>query len=300
MAEETVVFLKSVWLLDGEDEEPTARQRCFERKFAQRERRRLNAKAETARVEEAIADHNLKLQNMCYGLGREGEGEVCRICDSRIYGLLYCNGLHEFVHWGCASQICGTVAGTSNCSVSKKRAGLRGKESWQDRQRRSCGLLRAMTVCCFVGLYDATDHLYDRSKQKYDNSNGCNDMENDFGGDRKLEKPAAWLAWEKTRDEIFGVGMEAWGESWAVPLIFGQHSEIMQVYLWESLAKGRHYQHGMGTLSIPAEWKKKCARSKEASRKAGQIFRRSRSSSHRVVARLHVAAEVTQISQTRR
>ena len=64
-------------------------------------------------------------------------------------------------------------------------------------------------------------------------------------------EPAEWLLWQKTRDEIFGLGVPDWEENWAAHLIFGENSETKQLYLWKTLSRGKHHQFGMGVLKIP-------------------------------------------------
>ncbi len=62
---------------------------------------------------------------------------------------------------------------------------------------------------------------------------------------KMMTAPAAkLLRWEKTRDEIFGSGVEDWGDSWAVHLIFDDKACDKQAYLWNLLSQGRHLQYG--------------------------------------------------------
>jgi len=63
--------------------------------------------------------------------------------------------------------------------------------------------------------------------------------------------PAEWLLWPKTRDEFFGVGVSVWDENWAAHLIFDRDAAAKQLYLWDTLSAGKHYQFGMGLLKIP-------------------------------------------------
>ena len=82
---------------------------------------------------------------------------------------------------------------------------------------------------------------------------------------------AKWVRWEKTRDEVFGKGVEPWGECWAVDLIFGGDSASRQSYIFQKLLKGRHHQNGVGTLAIPGEWKNDCVQNVVATSRRSAI-----------------------------
>ena len=81
---------------------------------------------------------------------------------------------------------------------------------------------------------------------------------------------AKWFKWRKTRDEIFGVGIEPWVEGWAMDLIFGAAACAKQEYLWRHLVNDRHMQFGSGLLRIPAEWKKKRRQKQRSNRLDGR------------------------------
>ncbi len=77
---------------------------------------------------------------------------------------------------------------------------------------------------------------------------------------------AKWLTWKKTRSEVFGLGVVPWSDGWAHPFIFGADASAKQDYLFKVLLRGRHYQHGLGVLPIPGEWKR--TKRSEACRRA--------------------------------
>ena len=88
----------------------------------------------------------------------------------------------------------------------------------------------------------------------------CDPTESDWSSSDdvgELISPARWLQWKKTRDEIFGIDMETWCESWACHLILGDTASERQTYLWAMLAQDRHLQWGQGVLRIPSEGKRR-------------------------------------------
>ncbi len=75
--------------------------RAFTRKFLKRRRSRQDNEDMKA----ALAEHTALLRTTFYNLEREGDEEICTACGTKIYGCLCCNGLEEFMHWGCARDI---------------------------------------------------------------------------------------------------------------------------------------------------------------------------------------------------
>ena len=246
----------------------------LQRKSMRRQRERLRAKGEADKLDHAICEHDHILRRTLYDLGRDGDGLVCcSLCDSRIYGRLVCDGHEHLLHWGCANALADSLGKSHwDChnpfirKVSSKdriQTSPNGHPLLHLPKNMSIGVLairfitfwlvfsdqQIITTLPFISM-DQDDEMESKTidpethsgefqpestrlppyKQNRDESNA----------------PAEWLLWPKTRDEIFGVGSSVWDENWAFHFKFDRDAAAKQLYLWDTLSAGKHYQFGMG------------------------------------------------------
>ena len=245
--------------------------RCFARKFYQREQRRLEATLALAAFEDALQEHTQKLRTSIFNTCRVGDGEVCSICSSKIYGIVFCNGFHEPLHWGCTGSTAGDVQKTPRSTAAKQSVKCRSTVRTQDNGKPQLWLFWATVCFCWLdGVCENGSHENDAPKKKPQpgtpGSDGTSSDDDDGvtssssaseSSMQSAHRGAAWVRWPKTRDEVFGHGSEPWHDSWCTELIFGAEAESKQSYLWNCLAKGLHEQCGMKTQSIPSDWKRR-------------------------------------------
>ena len=75
--------------------------RAFRKKYAKRHLGRQR----TQDFNSALEEHSATLRTTFTNLQREGDGEICRVCNTPIYGLLHCDGWLACIHWGCAQAL---------------------------------------------------------------------------------------------------------------------------------------------------------------------------------------------------
>ena len=75
---------------------------AFAKKYRQRQRLRAEKDTAEQKMRDAIEEHFAEEKKCVFNLRREGEGELCVLCESKIYGALHCNQMEELMHWGCA------------------------------------------------------------------------------------------------------------------------------------------------------------------------------------------------------
>lgn len=134
----------------------------------------------------------------------------------------------------------------------------------RDNGRPQLSLFWAVLRCCFNNGAHVEAFADEISMQKEDSdaiaencgeaASGPKSTHSDDRNGTKLE--AKWYTWKKTRDDLFGIDEEPWCESWAYHLIFGDSACSKQEYLWKYLLHGKHFQWGMGVLSIPGDGKR--------------------------------------------
>ena len=246
----------------------------FAKKYRQRQRLRAEKDTAEQKMRDAIEEHFAEEKKSVFNLRREGEGELCVLCESKIYGALHCNQMEELMHWGCAYARRKPVSSLKGKTISPHfqdwplivgQTEPAATTAEENIARHCQWLLWAPIIFC-VGSAGTLvrEAAPANTERKCKFQNPKEDHEGEAADDQLgassalgVKTSMKWLTWGKTRDEVFGAGVDAWDESWAIHLIFDDGAPGMQTYLWNVLAKGKHVQHGSGVLVIPSAWKRR-------------------------------------------
>ena len=252
-----------------------ASNRCYAKKFRRRLQRRSTSAREALLLDDALKEHQMEMKRTSFSTGREGNGEMCCVCNNQIYGILCCNGMDEWIHWGCGRLPKSTKTNrNSKCSIVTVVRYPRPPLRVRDNGKPQLWLLWSILFFgCFHDLHDNRSTKVDtRTKPSVVFADSLNASDNHLkfsavstntrSGNNSCDETsnrscasASWLSWSQTRSQVFGLFSDPWDEDWCTDLIFGAQAENRQRYLWTYLAKGLHKQCGMGERRIPSAWK---------------------------------------------
>ena len=229
----------------------------------QRQLERNRRHSELLEFESALAEHLDQMSQDIQLTEELGEGLPCTQCNFPIQGVLCRSLAGGASHWGCAMS-------TSTCfaraqakrKVRAERATALEKRSCASPSLQSSGFTSTKPVSSLELCPNPCQSNVDEGSQLTSIPSTC-----ECSSAARLPAPAKWLMWEKTREEVFGMGEHTWFDGWAIDLIFGDDACHRQHYVFNVLARGKHLHYGMGVMSIPGEWKKRL-RAKRRNRSA--------------------------------
>ena len=222
-------------------------QPCFQRKFAQRERKRTRKERENTLFATSLREHAEVQQDIFYDATEDIIAEAAR----GRKALPFAGKVSKKQNWRCRwwlfwSTFCfhwGNTAETHEDEYGQERSET--AEPQKGLEPDACPVAPKKIPSPRAGTEEETEE----SEHEY--------ITGDTSHVAQVNSEAKWLKWSKTRDEVFGAGVKSWDECWAFNLIFASDACQKQVYLWEVLAENKHIQFGMGLQAIPGDWKRR-------------------------------------------